>query len=108
MPNYFRLYLKGTSQPAILQDVDAEMCQHFDQPCDPVRWLAGWYNVIGCLIAVKGLALGSPELRQAVIAWYDGPLYGPDAASYRADMLQILEYLEARYTSDAWATVGKW
>lgn len=108
MPNCFSLRKKGTTHPAILQDVDKEMCDHFGQPCDPKHWLAGWYNVIGCLIAVKGYALGSDDLRRAIREWYDPALYGlEEAIEAEADMLKILEWLESNYESNNWVEIGR-
>lgn len=72
VPNCFQLYPKGSNKPAILQDVDAAICAHFGVPVDPVQWIAGWYHVIGFLIACRnGCHLGSAKLRAEVIAWYD-------------------------------------
>jgi hypothetical protein len=45
MPNCFQLCRDG--QAVALQQIDEEMCNHFNAPCDPVRWFRGWYDFIG-------------------------------------------------------------
>jgi hypothetical protein len=110
MPNCFQLYPKGSNEPAILQQVDDRLREHFEQPPDPKHWLADWYHVIGFLIACKdGCSLGSDKLRAEIHTWYTTGLYlnEPDHMEYLANMLQILDYLEANYTSNAWVEIGK-
>ena len=111
MPNCFQLFPKtNPSEPAILQQVDEAICANFHVDVDPKYWVAGWYNVIGFLIALKGYALGSRELRLAVVSWYDTPLYRRDEKQrreYLKDQLLILKYLEKHYTSDSWAEIGR-
>ena len=111
MPNCFRLYRKPVTpdtQPAILQDVDAAICAHFGKPVHPTYWANDWYHVIGFLIACKNdCALGSTNLRNEVAKWYD---YGPTDAfriDHMTNQLRILDYLEAHYTSDSWAEIGR-
>lgn len=112
MANYFALYPKGSNQPAILQDVDAKMRDHFKQPQDPDAWLSNWYTVIGCLIAVKGAALHTQRLRELILDWFTSPPYSTlvsdvEASQYFDDMILILDWLEAHYTSENWASIGK-
>jgi hypothetical protein len=109
MPNCFQLYPKGSTQPAILQNVDAAMCQHFNAPVDPKYWFRDWFHVIGFLIAMGRGSLGSPSLREAVIAWYADD-YGtptPEALTARERMIAVLDWLERHYTSDAFVEIGR-
>jgi len=112
MPNYFSLIRKSDNLPAAFNKVDEEMCKHFEVPCDPSRYLAGWYGVIGTLAAVKGFKLGTPEMRAAVVEWFETPIYKevvtPEVRKeYVEDMLRILDYLETHFTSDNWVSIGR-
>ncbi len=89
MPVCFQLTKKGATSPSHLSAIDDELRKHFNQPEDPVEWLAGWYNSIGLAIAT-GKDVGSVELREYT-------------AGRRSKMLDdILTYLEDHYTSTAW------
>lgn len=111
MPNCFSLTSRTTHQPTTFNQIDAELCAHFDQPCDPKRYLADWYTVLGTLIAVKGLRLPSLALRLVVVEWYkdgyNGLIDVPTRRAYMGDMIRILKWIETRYTSDAWVEIGK-
>lgn len=77
MPNYFQLIRKTTGQAAVLQDVDAEMCQHFNVPCDPKLWYLNWYNIIGFPLAMGesfarlAADCGDHQESLAVVEWLD-------------------------------------
>jgi hypothetical protein len=111
MPNCFQLFAKtNPTRPAILQDVDDAMRQHFGAPPDPHHYFAGWYTVIGSLIAIKGLSLGSKALRLAIVDWYKKPCGGNSPADmrvYMRDMLLICRWLETHYTSSSFVTIGR-
>ena len=87
MPSCFQLIKKGETEPSILQDVDTEMWNHFKggEPKGNDRWYRSWYDIIGL-----GLAMGKTwnELRE---------MY-----TDRPRLLEIIEYLEDHYTTDAW------
>lgn len=108
MPNCFQLYRKGESTPTALQMVDEHICKHFDSPVDAEHWICGWYHVIGFLIATRdGCPLGSRALRLAVVTWYVDDDYRMNQNLTRTrkelrNMIQILKFLEAHYTSNAW------
>lgn len=95
MPNCFQLFPKGSAEAADLHKVDEEICAHFGAPVDPVNWYANWYNIIGWDVAF-GRPLGSAELRERTAKLDPG---GP--------LVDVLKFLEERYTSDAWAEVGR-
>ena len=108
MPNCFRLYPNGSTEPAILQHVDAELCKHFGAEVHQEYWLEGWYNVIGFLIACKNdCDLGSDKLRREVAAWFDNYPVDAETVQRLDNMLNILRYLEEHYTSDAWVEIGR-
>lgn len=113
MPNYFTLINKATGKADTFNVIDERICEHFNEPVDPTVYFAGWYTVLGTLIAIKGTRLGSPELNTAIEDWYlhpDSP-YRELSDSERLDrcilMLDIAAYLTRYYTSDAWATIGR-
>ena len=85
MPNCFTLTDKTTGERAVFAYIDNDMRKHFNQPDDPDKYLWGWYDIIGL-----GLALGNSwdELR-SINATYP-------------EMLDVIDYLEERYTPDAW------
>ena len=89
MPNCFSLTKIGSPQdgPVILQHVDDEIRKAFGAEPDPVNWYRGWYDVIGL-----ALATGKDWVwcRQHLQHWAD-----------------IIDWLEANYTYDAWAEIGR-
>ena len=52
MARSFCLYDLETHIRVPLVEVDERMCAHFDQPCDPKHYLAGWYDSIGLSLAL--------------------------------------------------------
>lgn len=98
MPNCFQLIDKKTNKPEVLQKIDELLCANFDVPVHPERWLARWYDSIGFYIAT-GKALGSQELRKVTEDF---------ARNYQSNLkpnvVDILDYLEENYTSNAWAS----
>ena len=87
MPNCYSLTPKGADQPERLIAIDEKMCAHFGVTPDPVTWFKNWENIEGL-----GFAMGFDFARQREI--------NPD----RAD---IIDWLEANYTVDAWAEIGR-
>lgn len=94
MPNCFQLISKSTGLATKFVEIDRDICQHLNVPCDPVHWYMGWYDTIGWLIAVTGLSLGTPEIRARVT----------NMPQESETLLKVLDYLEEHYTSDAWVT----
>lgn len=114
MPNCFRLYPKGSTEPEALSSIDEKIAAFVGVPVHPTYYVADWYHVIGFLIACRdGCSLGSDKLRAEVTAWYQTGVYAtlPDAKAEApqrsAEMLTILMWLETHYTSDAWVEIGK-
>lgn len=112
MPNCFTLTPKGQSNPALINAVDEAICRRFQTPVSDKYYCGDWFHVIGFLLATKGFALGSKELRMAVVNWYvaSDSIYQHnltesskrDARIYLGQQIQILKYLEQYYTSNGW------
>lgn len=92
MPNCFTLTRKSdpAAGPVDLVTIDEEMCQHFNKPVDSERWLHDWYDLIGFGLAcgkdwagLHEVFKGSPEL------------------------VEIIDWLEANFITDAWAEIGR-
>jgi hypothetical protein len=96
MPNCFQLFKKGSSQAEVLARVDDAICDHMQLPVHATNYCLGWFDVIGFGIAV-GKPLGSPELRAFVA----------NMPQESARLLQILDFLEANYTSNAFVEIGR-
>lgn len=86
MPNYFTLTLKGQTTPSPMTYVDEALCKHLGVEVHPVRYVEGWFNTIGL-----SLACGK-----------DWDWLRNQYKDYPKD-LDIIDYLEANYTLDAWA-----
>jgi hypothetical protein len=86
MPACFQLYRKAdgeNAEPVAFQTIDEEMCAHFNVPCDPVKYLHGWYDNIGFSLAI---GKNWDQMREI----FKTP--GTHA---------IIDFLEARYTPSA-------
>lgn len=111
MPNCFQLFAKGDNRPLSLNDVDAAICAMLGVPVDPKFYVCSWYHVIGFLLAMHhDSPLGSSKLRQRVTEWYADEWYRQnptEAATALARMLTILDFMEERYTSNAFVEIGR-
>lgn len=84
--------------------LDEELACHFGDTPDPKLWYYEWYNVIGLK-----LALGQ-TLEEAVTSLQKtlkDMRYRPkpatlNALAFQQRLVQIAEYLNANYTTDAW------
>jgi hypothetical protein len=87
MPNCYRLISKVDGQVADFIAVDEAMCKHFGVEPHPKFWYWNWENVEGLACAL-----------------------GKDWDWQRANMperKEIIDFLEANYTVDAWAEIGR-
>lgn len=84
MPSCFTLYPIGKKEPAILQDVDAELCAQFLEPVTD-KWFHGWYNGIGFPLSV---GLTFDEILEDM---------HPGSLAFR-----ITTYLKEHYTVNSW------
>lgn len=98
MPNCFQLTRKGEREPATLVSVDEAICAHLGCRVDPVRYAHEWYDSIGF-----ALAMGDTfdKIRNSYIK---NDYYRPE---YKAVMVKIVDFLEANYTTSAWAEIGR-
>lgn len=87
MPNCFQLINKETGKPELPQVVDQKMCEFFGEPVDDVQWFREWYNWVGFALAC---GRDFDYLRQQQVEM------GND------DFVQLIDWLELNYTSDAW------
>jgi hypothetical protein len=104
MPACFQLYPKGSDQPAKFQEIDAELCHVFNTDCHPDYYLCGWYNYIGF-----SLAIGKTfeEIRQTIDEGILSNNTSTKEHAWWCDIRDILDYLDANYTSNAWTEIGK-
>jgi len=101
MPNCFNLTRKTDldAGPVALAKVDEELCARFQEPVHETKWFRDWYNIIGFSVAM-GRTL--PEL----IERYANPGEGDDKEWY-AELYQVAEWLDANFTTSAWAEIGR-
>ena len=81
----FTLTPKGEKTPAKFQDIDNQLREAFHQPPDAVKWLWGWYDVVGL-----GLACGKTWAELRAI------LEGDE------NLIAVVNWLEGRYDVDSW------
>lgn len=109
MPNCFTLTRKSDLEagPVPFITIDNEMCAHFGVEPHEKFYFCDWYNTIGFRIA-----LGRKLEDMATI--YEDEATDPkntaltsDAIKWYESIIKIAEYLSERFTSDAWAEIGK-
>ena len=101
MPACFTLTRKGESTPSSLQHIDDEMRVEFGEEPDEIRWLWGWYNVVGF-----GLAMGR-DWTQLRKQFAEDPAESERTNMSRRRMLAVIDWLETHYVSNAWAERGR-
>jgi hypothetical protein len=94
MPNCFTLTPIGKTEPALLTSVDEAICNHFGAPVDPVKYYFGWFDCIGFRLAT-GSSFDKMEAE-----------FSAEDEDYYRRMLEIVKFLKANYTSDAFAQIG--
>lgn len=112
MPNCFQLTRKTELDkgPVGLNTIDAELCGVLGREVHPTCYVRGWFDYIGWK-----LAMGSSfqEIREHIQGMLDDMAEDgsgeQDVASvnHASDMLKLCNYLDANFTSDAWAEIGK-
>ena len=88
MPNCFTLTKIGEDKPSIFATIDDDLRVYFNEEPDADRWLYSWYDIVGL-----ALALGH--------SWEKMREYITDPGN-----LKVIDYLEKRYTINAWSQVG--
>ena len=97
MPNCFTLTPKGEATPKNLALIDDDMCSHFGVTPNPRTYFNGWFDSIGLRLAM-GHSLAE------IKAYYSskiGERVEHDGFDIYERLAAIAEYLEERYTSDA-------
>lgn len=101
MPACFSLTRRSAIDkgPVNLQQIDAEICEHFQVPCDAEHWCNNWYNYIGFMLAIgkSWKWLYDDMLGECLSQPYASPGF-----KHWSFMLDILCFLEKEFTSDAW------
>ena len=99
MAAYFQLISKKTGEPTPFNQIDKELCDLFEQPVDPEKYILGWYDAIGWRIATG---------RTAEQIWdeFQGYVDANDHANYYSALLIALNYILDNYTSSAWYSRG--
>jgi hypothetical protein len=108
MPNCFQLFRKSDPKtPVRFAVIDEELCALLNEPVNPVRYVVGWFDIIGFRIA-GGKPLGSKELRGSIIQDLNiGKRKDPEEEEFCAQVLKALDYLEEHFTSYAWVQIGR-
>lgn len=83
MPSCFQLMRNGAAVP--LNQIDEEMCRHFEVACHPVRYFEGWYDTIGFLLAT------GKTFDQIRVTYADEPI-----------LVKIVDWLKANFESNSW------
>ncbi len=103
-----RFYPKSatSSKDALpLNQVDAEICAHFDAEVHPQRYYFGWFDHIAYYLAAgktwdQVRAIHDKDYR----ADYKGAGIDDSIVDHR---LAIIDFMESRYNVNTWVTVGK-
>lgn len=90
-------------EPVKFQDIDEEICKHFQVKCDDTLWHHGWYNYI-CMLLASGFSW--QRLRQILDEDCMLHPYGSPEWLWAAHMRDILDWLEASYTERCWREMG--
>lgn len=97
MAIYFQLTRIGSREPSTFQTIDCAICQSLGLPWDNIRYVEGWYDVIGFMLASgKTFAQITDYLNERVT---NGPVDWSDG--YR-NLLRINHYLLENYSTEAW------
>lgn len=92
MPNYFKLVSKNAPETKVVfADVDDDIREHFGADASEDAWYRGWYDSLGW-----GFCMG----RQPMEIVRDNP-------EMSKPLKLICEYLDRRFTVDAWSQRGR-
>lgn len=103
MPQYFQLISKQNGEPESFQHVDDQMREHFGAPPDPKEWYEYWYPVL----MEWGVAFGKSFAQLRELHGQPAENEQPWQNEGRQRLLKIIDYLDERYTPNAWAMIGK-
>ena len=94
MAIYFQLLDKQSGTATAFNDIDIELCTHFNEPIDDNKYLAGWYDSIGYRAA-------SGDNWQDIIEYFEQPI--ADGEEWAIGLLDIAMYLSEKYTINNWS-----
>ena len=105
MPNCFQLTRKSELDkgPVKLDQIDQEMCDHFKEPCDPKKWYCWWYDIIGFKLA---MGKTFDQIKDDLKSERDKAEEN-DIKQVNQKWLDITEWLDENFTSNAWYQVHK-
>lgn len=109
MPNCFQLTRKTEPEkgPVSLNAIDAELCGVLGREVHPTAYCMGWFDYIGFKLA---MGRSFEEIKAKIISSIaENQGAGKEAGDveYYQDMLTLANYLDANFTSDSWAEIGK-
>ena len=87
MANCFRLLSREDGQPVLLTEIDNRMAEHFGEEPHETKWFRYWYDKAGFSFAMGRTIAETREL-------------------FPEDN-DILDWIDANFTIDAWAEVGR-
>jgi len=98
MPNCFQLVRKSdpSAGPVRLVEID-EICKHFNEIPDPVKYYWSWYDIIGF-----NLAMGESfedQRKRFVTEQHDNE---GDKALVYARLIEIVDFLDQNFTPNSW------
>ena len=93
MAAYFQLLDKQTGEPTPFNLVDAELCEHFQQPIDPNLYLASWYDSIGFRAALG-------KTWEEIICEFETLI--EQGEEWAKAQLSIAQYLQTKYNLNNW------
>jgi len=102
MPNCVQLIRKGETEPTKLAQIDDEICAHFKVEPHPTRWYAGWFDYIGFCLS---LGQSFEKIEKNIVEEVEMVRTAEEISDTQAQwkrMLEILVWLEARFTARAW------
>lgn len=102
MLNCFSLTRKSDigAGPVSFQVIDEEMCKFFNQPCDPVKYMDEWYDIIGFNLAMD---LSFDKQR---VKYIEKSKQGNELGEFCKNLVKIIDWLDENFTYDAWAEIG--
>lgn len=100
MAVYFQLYRIGSQEPAILQQVDAAICQNLGLPFDDSKWVCSWYDIIGFQLAC---GRSFQTITNLLMSNWERHSYGANVDSFDRTLVRINHYLLENYSTECWA-----
>ncbi|MBW2647397.1 MAG: hypothetical protein JRE23_14735 [Deltaproteobacteria bacterium] len=97
MPNCYNLYDKISGERMGAAKIDDLMCAYLDIDPDPVRFLCGWSDSVGLLLAIG-------QSFDEIATDFQAKIDLGENVKYYNVLLTIVAFLSERYTVDAFVT----